>query len=144
MFFRFLPSACDRSKPLQRDKEFLKTPVFPSSLVHSALMDPDNRLNIPLCQGRISAQGIYAPPEPEFRAESWEKEFGRLSFGPKLLILFFQQNWPQKNSPSSDSPLLTYPELDTKNFTSHLCRVIWLTLRKNRMFVRFSVKLGHL
>ena len=33
VFFRFLTSACDRGKPLHRDEECLKTPVFKSILV---------------------------------------------------------------------------------------------------------------
>ena len=48
VFFWFLTSAQNRGKPLQRDKECLKTPVFSSMLVPSALADPDRPLNAPL------------------------------------------------------------------------------------------------
>ena len=51
-------------------------------------------------QGQMSAQGKFAPPEPEFRAEFWETNFGRPKFGPKFLgsnflTLFF----PAKEAP---------------------------------------------
>ena len=39
VFFRFLTSACDRGKPLHKDDECLKAPVFSSILVPSALSD---------------------------------------------------------------------------------------------------------
>ena len=42
VFFRFLTSACPRGKSLQRDEECLKTPVFSSFLVCSAVADPDH------------------------------------------------------------------------------------------------------
>ena len=45
VLFRFLTSVCDKGKPLQRDKECLKTPVFSSISVHSVLADPDHTLN---------------------------------------------------------------------------------------------------
>ena len=48
VFIRFLTSACDRGKPLQRDKACLKTPAFSSILVPSALADADQPLNTPL------------------------------------------------------------------------------------------------
>ena len=48
MFFRLLTSVCDTGKPLQRNKSCLKTPVFSSILVPSALADPDRPLNAPL------------------------------------------------------------------------------------------------
>ena len=48
VFFRFLTSACDRGKPLQRDKECQKTPVFLSHLVCSVLVHRDHPLNTPL------------------------------------------------------------------------------------------------
>ena len=48
VFFRFLTSACNRGKPHQRDEECLKTPVFSSILVPSAVTDPDRPPNAPL------------------------------------------------------------------------------------------------
>ena len=48
VFFRFLTLAGDRGKPLQREKACLKTPVFSSILVPSALADPDQPLNTQL------------------------------------------------------------------------------------------------
>ena len=48
VFFRFLTSACDRGKPFQMDKDCLKTPVFSSILVPSALVDPGHPLNTPI------------------------------------------------------------------------------------------------
>ena len=48
VFFRFLTSACDRGKRLQRDKECSKTPASLSILVPSGLADPDHPLNTPL------------------------------------------------------------------------------------------------
>ena len=33
--------------------------------------------------------GDFAPPEPEFRAESWETNFGRPNFGPEVLGRIF-------------------------------------------------------
>ena len=48
VFFRFLTSACNRGKPFQRDEECLKTPVFSSILVPSAVTDPHRPPNAPL------------------------------------------------------------------------------------------------
>ena len=48
VFFRFLTAAGDRGKPLQRDEECLKTPVFLSILVAFAVADSDHPLNAPL------------------------------------------------------------------------------------------------
>ena len=48
VFFGFLTSACDSGKSLPRDKECLKTPVISSSLVLSAVTDPDHPLTTPL------------------------------------------------------------------------------------------------
>ena len=48
VFFRFLTSACGRGKPLQRDKECLKTPILSTSiLAPSTLAVPDHTLIIP-------------------------------------------------------------------------------------------------
>ena len=46
--------------------------------------------------------GDFAPPEPEFRAEFWETNFGRPNFGPEfrgriVWLCFFQQKRPPEN-----------------------------------------------
>ena len=42
-----------------------------------------------ISQGQKSAQGDFAPPEPEFRPEFCETNFGRPNFGPEFLGRIF-------------------------------------------------------
>ena len=81
--------------------------------------------------------GDFAPPEPEFRAEFRETNFGRPNFGPEFLgwifwACFFQQKRPPEKFTlekftSKNSPSKIQPRNRAKKFTLHLCRAAWLT-----------------
>ena len=43
----------------------------------------------PCSSGTKVCTGDFAPPEPEFRAEFWETNFGRPNFGPEFLGRIF-------------------------------------------------------
>ena len=66
--------------------------------------------------------GDFAPPEPEFRAEFWETNFGRPNVGPEFLgrffwLCFFISKWgPLKNSPLRNSP----PKINLPKFNPEI------------------------
>ena len=74
----------------------------------------------------------FAPPEPEFRAEFWETNFGRLNFGPQFLgrifwFCFFQWKRPAgefnlEKFTSQNSPFKIQPRNRAKIFTLDLCK----------------------
>ena len=74
VFFRFLTSACDRGKPLQRHEECLKTPVFLSILVPSALGDPDHPLNARLWKTPFRKHRLLLLGIPQFHVERMLRE----------------------------------------------------------------------
>ena len=80
--------------------------------------------------------GDFAPPEPEFRPEFCETNFGRPNSGPEFLgrifwLCFLQQKRPPEKFTlekftSQNSPSKIQPRNRTKKFTLHLCRAVWL------------------
>ena len=93
--------------------------------------------------------GDFAPPEPEFRAEFWETNFGCPNFGPEFLGRIFSLCFfPAKEPPekftlekftSQNSPSKIQPRNRAKKITLHLCRTIWLTLlhQNNNLWINF-------
>ena len=76
--------------------------------------------------------GDFAPPEPEFRAEFWETNFGRPNFGLEFRgrifwLCFFQQKRPPEKFTlekftSKNSPSKIQPRNRAQKFTLRLCR----------------------
>ena len=78
--------------------------------------------------------GDFAPPEPEFRAEFWETNFGRPNFWPEFLGRIFWACFIQQKRPPEKFtlPKFTFQNSTKKSgqkFTLHLCRAIWLTIK---------------
>ena len=81
--------------------------------------------------------GDFAPPEPEFRAEFWETNFGRPNFGPEFSsrifwLCFFQQKRPPEKFTlekftSRNSHRKIHPRIWAEKFTLYFCRAILLT-----------------
>ena len=79
----------------------------------------------------------FAPPEPEFRAEFRETNFGRPNLDPNSCVEFFDSVFPAKDAfqehvtlekfTSQKSPSKIHPRNRAKKFTLHLCRAIGLT-----------------
>ena len=62
---------------------------------------PPTGVEIPKISGTNFRAGDFAPPEPEFRAEFWETNFGRPNFGPEFRgRIFWLCFSPAKEAPS--------------------------------------------
>ena len=90
-----------------------------------------------ISHGQSSTEGCFSPPEPEFGAEFWEANFGRLNFGVEFLgrffcLILFQQsglrNIHAQESHLRNSLLKIKPRNGAKKFTLHFCRAMWLMI----------------
>ena len=139
VFFRFLTSACDRGKPLQMDKECLKTPVFLSILVPSALGDADHPLNArlwktPFRKHRLLLLGWNFPSHtqtlenvarkisPKFHAkfhDTFGREKRRKNSLPHFCRVAALRNMHLKNSDLWESRL-QFSNSEPRNFTKQI------------------------
>ena len=104
----------------------LLSPAFPLSFFF-----------LPFSETKVCT-GDFAPPEPEFRAEFWETNFGLPNFGPEFSSRIFWLCFSQPKRPpekftlekftSQNSHRKIHPRIRAEKFTLHFCRAILLSL----------------
>ena len=125
-----------RCTPVKRDRKLPADLNFPETP-----QKRDTRLKSEIdinFSGTKVCTGEFAPPEPEFRPEFWETNFGWPNFGPEFLgrifwlCFFLQKRPPEKFTlekfTSQNSRSKIQSRNRTKKFTLHLCRTVWLII----------------
>ena len=121
LFQQATNKSTDANRYDQRRKNHLKKST-PNKKVHLGTGNPVRAAgDKTFLSGTTFCTWDFAPPEPEFGAEFWETNFGRLNFGPEFLRQIFSFCFSSKRDPSENSPSRKSPsKIQPRNWATKI------------------------